>query len=95
MKLRISHYEIPVRFIEMEKDSGSFEIGNDGIPNICIHKGLRRGELVNTLFHEVGHLAYHLYQPKGEEAQVSAVTNVWVEALTRNKWFRELILENL
>lgn len=95
MKLRISHYEIPVRFKEMEKDSGSFEVGNDGIPNIIIHKGLRGLELTNTLLHEVSHLAYHLYQPKGEESVVSCITNVQVEALTRNKWFKDLILENL
>lgn len=62
---------------------------------IQIHKGLTGTLLCDTLFHEIGHVAYFIYAPKGEEAQVRAVSTAIAEALHRNKALRNLVERNI
>lgn len=95
MNIKISHYTIPIKFAKLKKKYGLFEPQDDGSCIIYIDERLSGSILVEVLFHEIGHLAYFLHSSKGEESEVSSMATIIVEALARNKAFRELILENL
>lgn len=95
MKIKISYMTINIIFQEMEGEYGYFMGETDGSYTIYIHKRLSGPHLVDTLFHELSHYAYHIHRPTDEEGTVSTVSTVLTEALDRNKNLRQLVMENL
>lgn len=90
MKINLSYLTIELKFKDID-DYGLWTPPD----TIRIQKGLKGQLLVDTIQHEIGHVGYFLFAPRGEESQVRVKSTLWTEALHRNRNLRQLVERNL
>ncbi len=95
MKIKVGYSEVTVRFTNLLDERGCYGEFWERANLIEIEKSLTGPILVTTLTHELFHWFYSIYRPRGEEQVVTVLSNLYIEALQRNKKLNQLIQENL